>query len=402
MMDVLELLDKLDEMTILFDPIYSADEHMIVAYEVIGTIINDDLQVNVRDFSYNEDVPVEIRAEIEQLAIRKALRLAKQEPYPIDLLIPCNPNLLMLDFGESFFSLLNEVYEEENLACLTLMMEEHLFKGDIQQLHHVIRYFKTYGIKIALVNVGDKTKLDHILMLEPSVLKINVSQLNYNLWGAQNHVFATLKTLAVKIGASLLIDQIHTVYELQHSWKNGARYYKGPYLQTPQEHFIPRETLKDRFKQECEQFIVTEKKLLEQKYANIQALQKNILLAVEQTNPTSEHTDRLKQLAEKLEHYAFRLYICDAEGFQITPNVFKGENEWQLQCDALGKNWSWRPYFLMNIIKMSKETHGELSASYSDIETGELIRTFSIALYDNEYLFIDLSYSYLYESNLVN
>ena len=68
-MDVLELLDKLDEMTILFDPIYSADEHMITAYEVIGTIHNGDIQVNVRDFSYNAEVPIEIRAEVEQLSL---------------------------------------------------------------------------------------------------------------------------------------------------------------------------------------------------------------------------------------------------------------------------------------------------------------------------------------------
>jgi len=39
-MDVLEIIDHLDEIEILFEPVYSADEHIIVAYEVIGQISN--------------------------------------------------------------------------------------------------------------------------------------------------------------------------------------------------------------------------------------------------------------------------------------------------------------------------------------------------------------------------
>ena len=51
---------------------------------------------------------------------------------------------------------------------------------------------------------------------------------------------------------------------------------------------------------------------------------------------------------------------------------------------------------------MRQEHTAELSSAYSDIETGELTRTFSMALPNNEYLFIDISYNYLYENNIVN
>ena len=34
-MSVLEMLDKLDQIEILYEPIYSADGHRVVAYEVI-------------------------------------------------------------------------------------------------------------------------------------------------------------------------------------------------------------------------------------------------------------------------------------------------------------------------------------------------------------------------------
>jgi hypothetical protein len=63
----------------------------------------------------------------------------------------------------------------------------------------------------------------------------------------------------------------------------------------------------------------------------------------------------------------------------------------------MGKNWSWRPYFLENIIKMRNERKGILSDLYSDIETGETIRTFSFPISSIDYLFIDISYQYLFE-----
>ncbi|RKJ61703.1 diguanylate phosphodiesterase, partial [Butyricicoccus sp. 1XD8-22] len=52
--------------------------------------------------------------------------------------------------------------------------------------------------------------------------------------------------------------------------------------------------------------------------------------------------------------------------------------------------------------KMRNDEKGELSAIYSDIETGELTRTYSMAISDKEYLFVDITYDYLYEHNLVN
>lgn len=47
---------------------------------------------------------------------------------------------------------------------------------------------------------------------------------------------------------------------------------------------------------------------------------------------------------------------------------------------------------------MTYEKKGILSDLYSDIETGEMIRTFSYPLNNEDFLFLDLSYAYLYEN----
>jgi hypothetical protein len=102
-------------------------------------------------------------------------------------------------------------------------------------------------------------------------------------------------------------------------------------------------------------------------------------------------------MAQELSDVCFRIYICDENGFQQSANIFKKEGSWNLEPQYVNKNWSWRPYFLENIIRMSYEQKGILSDLYSDIESGESIRTFSYPIDAHHYVFIDLSYSFLYE-----
>lgn len=401
-MDALKVLDKMDQMEIYYEPIYSADEHEIIAYEILGQIKDEeDEYYKVETFTSDKQVPIEIRIEIEHLLMKNAIERVKSDLHAVQLYVPCNPNLLMHDIGEGKLALLQELVGEEQLKRITLVLKEHLYEGDIKSLHHVVRYFKTYGITFALSDVGEASLLENILLLEPSVIKLNINQLNYNKWGASNPVFSTLRSLAFKIGASLLVEEIETSYQLHQAWKHGVRYYKGDYLEKPKPNFIERNTLKERFLNDCEQFIMTERKVLEQKYDRLKLLEKEILLAVEETKPSSQNLVTLKQLAKKMEEFAFRIYICDAKGFQTTPNIIQRDGVWYEDECAFGKNWSWRPYFLLNLIKLRNDLKGDLTRSYIDIETNELTRTFSLALKENEYLFVDISYSYLYEHNIV-
>ena len=149
-MDALKVLDKMDQMEIYYEPIYSADEHEIIAYEIIGQIKDEDEYYNVELFTYDKQVPIEIRIEIEHLLMKNAIERVKSDLHAVQLYVPCNPNLLMHDIGEGKLALLQQLIEEEQLNQITLVLKEHLYKGDIKSLHHVVRYFKTYGITFAL------------------------------------------------------------------------------------------------------------------------------------------------------------------------------------------------------------------------------------------------------------
>ena len=122
--------------------------------------------------------------------------------------------------------------------------------------------------------------------------------------------------------------------------------------------------------------------------------------SIQHIKPISSDTEQLLALAHKLDGYSFRLYICDEEGFQISPNIMCIENEWHVQPEAINKNWSWRPYFLKTIVTMRNDQNGVFSDVYSDIDTGEMTRTFSVPINADGYLFIDISYEYLFKRNI--
>ena len=99
------------------------------------------------------------------------------------------------------------------------------------------------------------------------------------------------------------------------------------------------------------------------------------------------HEEMLRVLASKLENVCFRLYVCDDRGYQTSPNILHKDGKWLSQQQYVNSNWSWRPYFLENIIKMRNEKKGILSDLYTDIETSETIRTFSYPVNNKEYIF---------------
>lgn len=396
----MEVLTNLEKMKAYFQPIFSADEHVVVAYEISCKLNNDEELISLNAFAYDDDVPEEYRVDVEHRILHLALSQLEEEAKDFDIYLPCNANLLILDYGESYFNIIRKYIPEEELTRIVLMVSEHNFRGEFNKLNNILRYFRTYGMKIAINQVGSESHLNYIKMLSPNILKLNIEQLSYESWGAQSDLFTSLGTLAHKIGANMLFEGIDSVHQLQFAWKNGGRFYQGKHLAAAHTSLISRDQLKTSFKERCRQFITTEKRMLEENYNALKVLQNTLEKSVQRMKLCSQNTEKLLVLAEELEEYSFRLYICDEEGFQTSPNIMRMDKKWNIQEEAINKNWSWRPYFLKTIIEMRNDESGVLSDLYSDIDTREMTRTFSISISDNEYLFIDISYDYLYKHNI--
>ncbi|WP_370221809.1 EAL-associated domain-containing protein [Cytobacillus sp.] len=399
-MDALDILTDLENVFPYFQPIFSADEHRVIGYEVLGRYRGSDGVISsLGPFFQDENIPEEYRIEVDYEVLKKALDKARDLDKDILLFINRDADLLMYNDGEQFLDTLKE-YAKKGIGLDRIVLEitERNYKGDIDHLDHLLNYYRTYGIKLAIDKLGNESShLDRIGQLAPDILKVDLESMKSNASAYNfNDILYSLSMLARKIGASMLFENIEMVYQLQYAWKNGGRYYQGYYLQKPAEDFTDRDILKEKLRSECHRFIVHEKKKLESLYQVTLDFNEKMIDFANKNKKVLVYEETLEQIAVLLDGAAFRLYICDEDGFQKSANYFKRDGGWITQEEYLHKNWSWRPYFLENIMKMRINKKGILSDLYTDIETGETIRTFSFPLNTNDYLFVDLSYEFLY------
>lgn len=402
-MDALDIIANLQHVVPYYQAIFSADEHRVVGYEVLGRYETEEEVVSLGPFFHDETIPEEFRLEVDETVTRKALdHFLANGDEKLLIFLNRDANLLMLDRAESFLTLLFQ-YEEKGLALDRIVLEinEKHFKGDFDQLSHLLTYIRTYGIHVALDNIGEhSSNLERISLLAPDILKMDLRELRKTSASySYQDVLYSISLLARKIGATLLYEDIEASFQLQYAWRNGGRYYQGYYLAKPKRELLPADFLKDRLRDECHQFIQQEKKKLQTLYNISEQFQQRLTTLLAKHKKTTDVDELIAAIAHELGDVCFRVYVCDEDGFQRSANIFKRNNTWEIQSEYYMKNWSWRPYFLENIIRMRSRKRGILSDLYADIETGETIRTYSYPMDERHYLFIDLSYSYLFEQD---
>ncbi|MBB6443669.1 EAL domain-containing protein [Bacillus benzoevorans] len=396
-MDALDILTDLDHVIPYFQPIFSADEHRIIGYEIFGRYISGGKVVSLGPFFQDSSIPDEYRLEVDNTVLTKALEQALSIEKDILLFVNRDAEVLTHNDGESFLQLLLQ-FQEKGISLNQIVLEIDAADPKYDEIAHLMNYYRTYGIKIAIDKMGDDSShLDRIGQLKPDIVKVDLLPLrSMNLSPVYRDILYSLSILARKIGATLLFKNIEMVYQLQFAWQHGGRYYQGFYLGKPDEEFCVRDILKDKMKSEFHGFILYEKRRLEAVFDVSEKFQAKLQDLLSKNRKTADYEEMMNLLVKSLDDIAFRMYVCDEDGFQKTANMFKKDNEWMVQPEYYQKNWSWRPYFLENIFKMRHDKKGILSDLYRDIETGETIRTFSYPLNSQEYLFIDLSYEFLY------
>lgn len=402
-MDPLEIVANIDQAFPYFQPVFSADEHTIMGYEILGRYKGEEGVVSLGPFFLDEDIPDEYRIEVDTHILSKALEKSLNENVSTYFFVNRDANLLMVDQGESLLELLLRFCAKGlKLEQIVLEISEKTFRGDFEQLFHLIHYYKTYGIKIAIDNIGgDSDQWERLAKVSPDILKVDLQHLRKEAGNTTFHnILYSLSMLARKIGSTLLFENIELDYQLHFAWKNGGRYYQGFYLKKPSAEFLEEDILREKLKNKCQNYIEHEKRHLKAVYNLTQLLQREIHEHIIELKKHAKSLDSLLlSIAKNVEDKFFRLYICDENGFQLTDNLVRNKKKWETLPEFKGKNWSWRPYFLENIMRMQNRNSGLLSDSYSDIETGETIRTFSYPIGEDQYLFMDLSYDFLYEQD---
>lgn len=112
-MDALDILTDLDNVFPYFQPIFSADEHRVIGYEVLGRYRGSDGVTSLGPFFQDENIPEEYRIEVDYAVLKKALEKARDLDKDILLFVNRDADLLMYNDGEQFLNTLQEYEKKE-------------------------------------------------------------------------------------------------------------------------------------------------------------------------------------------------------------------------------------------------------------------------------------------------
>jgi len=87
-----------------------------------------------------------------------------------------------------------------------------------------------------------------------------------------------------------------------------------------------------------------------------------------------------------------RFYLCNNEGYQLSPDFNFSENKWFTDPRKIGFNWSWRPYFFQLLALEDGEERNRIITSerYRDFGTDLLCKTLSLRLDPERILLVDI------------
>lgn len=394
-MNALDIITDLSKVKPYYQAIFSADSHMVIGYEVLGRIETNNGIKSLGAFFHDPTVPIEFSLQVDGYIQTVALEYLLKHNEKTLLFINVNVNHILIDQDESLLSRLI-TYKNKGLDLSQIVIEvtEHNVKGVMHKVVTLCKKLKSMGVKIAIDDVGiGASNLDRIALLEPDILKVDIQALkNHEHSTSYDGVLYSLALLSRKIGAELLFEAVEDREQFHYSWKNNGRYYQGYFLAKPDSSFLEKKTFKDRFKKDIYNFIQLERKKYQSEYRLAYHLNFEVEKLIKEL-PMEDVFDLDSwtiNVAGKLDSFCIRLYITDDHGYQISSNVTKNNDIWILNNDYKGRNWSWRPFFIENLVRMDEESKGILSDTYSDIESGEAVQTFSYPITENAYLFIDI------------
>ncbi|WP_226038524.1 EAL domain-containing protein [Aquibacillus saliphilus] len=399
-MDPLDIVGNLDKIKPVYQPIVSAIRHNIIGYEVLGRYDNGDQWLSLGDFFHDTDVPDDFKVEVDQhllhIAITEMLELNREGL----LFINRNAKQLLVNDGEDLLQTLI-MFEEKGFAMNRIVIEvtEHDFDEDFEILNHLLLYYKTYGVQIAVDHVGAKSSnIDRIRQLEPHILKIDTTIIRKNKTEGFQDIMYSLSLLARRIGSALLFENIEEDYQLYFGWKHGGRYYQGYYLARPEFGLTSEDALAVNVGEKVTEYITREKALIEERLTYLLHWEQRVKDLLPRFDGTKKADSFIELVTNQFDEESFRMYVCNSDGQQVSSNFRKLDDIWEIESNKKGSNWSFRPYFLENMVQMRTWSRGILSDIYSDIETREMIRTFSYPLSDQHFLFIDIRYSFIYDN----
>lgn len=390
-----------------FQPIVNAINRSISAYEVLGRQFNpkENTYESLGSLFHNRDqdpVPV---YNIDRILREKAVQTLKESSLRTKLFFNMMPNFLSRVhhtdlFAENFhiIQLIEKYGIDRNQVVIEITEDE--FDGSIDRLIQIVQIFRDYGLKIAIDDLGTGfSNLERIGYLHPDIMKVDIrimrESLNKNSF---KQVLGAISEMSQKLGSQLLFEGIETEEEVNLALSMGANLLQGFYFSTPNPHFLNRNTFSDKMKTVLENFSGVRSRELREKGVREQRIIDQLQDLFYELSDAKEEdfSYRFGQILSSLPREILKVFVCDAEGYQITPtyDLDRMNGGYLERSRQIGNNYAWKPYFLKHK-EESERFRKKWGVTYPlyDISNQNQYVIFTFSLMDGKILIAQVGWS---------
>jgi EAL domain-containing protein (putative c-di-GMP-specific phosphodiesterase class I) len=377
-----------------FQPVLSLQSMSVIGYEALGRELVDGEVRSLGPFFHDHSVPEGLQIALDRQLRGMAFQKMVEEQYRGCLFINLKPGWIHRMFSETRTLPTLEMLKRAGLPGRQLVVEitEESFTGKLKELKEIIDIYRSHGCLIAVDDVGSGfSSLDRIAMFKPDIIKMDLKIVKKSVvHDGYKALLRSFSIIAEQMGASLLVEGVETVADLNNAMGAGARYVQGflfsearRELQQPDRyaHLLGGEL--ERYGREA---YAAYNRLMEAELRLVQLAEHTADLG------SGQDPDRLVEgLLHAVPDNGLRVYLCGENGVQASSNFERNEHgEWRRNKSYRGSNWLWRPHFIPCIVHMQKQRSGLLSQAYADLDTSQPIQTYSCPIGEDRYLFVDL------------
>ena len=384
-----------------FQPIVSMEDRKVIGYEVLARGFNTLGKVATLGPLFQEyDNAVKLK-KLDHFVREEACKKFAESGLANDrkLFVNVMPQWLDSEDGVEIneeLNLLEQICDYYKIPAQSLVLEitEGEFSNAPQKMTAVANQLKAAGFNIALDDFGAGfSNMSRIGQLEPKYIKLDLNLIRRGFSESlYKEILNSMSYLSDKIGAILLVEGIEKQEELYGAMDIGARYIQGFFVGYPDENFQNQpiregdlnEYLKDFRKHKIEHM----RGLLSFQSMLADFFSTNLLerfKPVQKGDDWHLETNNIGDLPGFWRHQLRMIYFMNFDGVQVSANyVSNSDGSFTKDSSFIGKDWSWRPYFLEFMAK--KTVYGQdlsYSEPYRDIRIDETMVTM-IYNYDNE------------------
>lgn len=246
--------------------------------------------------------------------------------------------------------------------------------GSEQKLADVVARYRDAGARIAIDDFGaGYSQLDRVLALQPDILKLDMRLFQEAARGGPSgEVVKALAQMAEKTGCWIIAEGVETEAELDFALECGARYVQGYLFAQARLEFPASDAFVARFARLRDQYV--QGKLAER--AKWMTLRQQLAELMGLVRRWAERDGSLDTLLSPSDYpWLLRIYQCDRNGTQLSPNLQWDGQRWREDARYLGHNWSWRPYFYQLLAEGWDERRLTLSSTYRDATSNQYCLT---------------------------